>query len=401
VNEAAVKPVWTWGQIRQEPYRLFFPLGIAWAMIGLGVWIPYYFLPQYFQYPGQSHTVLQIQGFLFCFIFGFLCTLLPKILGIKPLGPVQFSIFPIGLTFMALTSLFQVPAAAQAVHLMLLLNFFLFILIRWKTRQGNPPPQFIFIALAMATDMTGTIFHLLALLGWATSPMARAGNLLQFQAFPFLLILGVGGFLLPKLMGNMVMDPKAMLKANGDSPLTLAIPGVVFILSYVVEAWWEFPSGLRAGASMRALIWGWFIFGRLRLHNIPRGLPAYLAGARLSLYAIGLGFVMPLVMPRYALAWEHLIFITGLLWLTLSIAARVLTAHGGRIELLEKFRKQTQAYGILVLLAAISRITTDIWTGGHWLHLAIASLLGLTALAVWSGMYFPLLLVFPAPAPKR
>src|SRR3954464_7862678 len=87
---------WSWSDIRREPYRLLFPLGIAHAAIGIGVWLPYYLWPALIPYPGQAHAVIQLQGFLLSFILGFLCTMLPKVLGIEPIGPLQFSVFPIG-----------------------------------------------------------------------------------------------------------------------------------------------------------------------------------------------------------------------------------------------------------------------------------------------------------------
>src|SRR3989338_9170633 len=139
-----------WKRLRSEPYRLLFPLGLAWAVVGLGVWIPFYFLPRSFPYPGQAHAVIQIQGFLLSFIFGFLCTMLPKVLGVAPLGPWQFAFFPLAITGMAAAALSGAPRVAQTLHLLLLLNFFAFVLRRWPSRQGNPPPAFAFLRPAMA-----------------------------------------------------------------------------------------------------------------------------------------------------------------------------------------------------------------------------------------------------------
>ncbi len=387
----------TWADLRQEPYRLLFPLGMGFIAIGLGIWIPFYFRPQTFPYPGPAHAALQIQGFVLCFIFGFLCTMLPKVLGVAPLGPGQFALFPILLIATPLATVIGATAWGQIFHLLLLVNFVLFIATRWKHRRGNPPAAFAFIALAVSADMIGTLLRLLAggLGGFA---LARTGSLLQFQAFPLLLILGIGNFLLPKLFGNALVQPEDLRSSPNTSFRTLLPWGFLFALSYALDGWVATPLALRVAAGLRAGIWFWFLLRPLHLHHLhrlSRRLPAYLAGARYSLLAMGLGLAMPVFLPAYPVAWEHVIFITGFLWLILSIAARVTAAHGGRLEILQNHRKQTFGYGWLLLLAMSSRVATDIWTRGHWLHLAVAAGFALGAVAWWAWIYAPLLLVLP------
>lgn len=387
-------------RLRAEPYRILFPLGIAGAVIGIGVWIPHFLWPNLIGYPGQSHAVIQIQGFLLCFVFGFLCTMLPKVLGVAPLGSPQFLLFPLGLAGLVTTSLAGAGTAAQLFHLGLLANFLLFIGMRWPTRRANPPVFFVFIAAAMTADATGTALRILGLTGHGTAQTWRLGALLQYQAFPLLLILGVGGFLLPKLFAQTPVDPGS-LRPSEASVKSLAAAATLFLVGFVVESFpYLQPLPLRLGAAIRAAVWGWFLFFPLRLHCIPAGLPAYLTGARFSLYAIGAGLLMPLLLPAYVLAWEHLIYVTGLLWLTLSVAARVLTAHGGSLNLLAKARKTTMAYGWLLVLAALTRAVTDIWTGGRGLHLALASGFALIALTLWTVLFAPLVFRFPGGGKK-
>src|ERR1043165_8519631 len=60
-----------------DPYRLFFPLGILVGLAGVAIWPLNYFgiLTGYW---GMSHAYVQADGFLFCFIAGFLLTALPR-----------------------------------------------------------------------------------------------------------------------------------------------------------------------------------------------------------------------------------------------------------------------------------------------------------------------------------
>lgn len=378
-----------------EPYRVLFPLGLLAAAVGLGVWIPHYFWPQVFTYPGQSHAVLQIQGFLLCFVFGFLGTMLPKVHGVPPLGIAQFLAFPVGLVALIIAALAGFPLTTQIIHLALLANFVAFMILRWPQRRGNPPSLFVFIAMAVLADTTGTVLRIASLAGFASGDAFRLGGLLQFQAFPLLLILGVGGFLLPKLFANEAIDPQR-LKPAGTGTQGLLLAALLFLAGYAVEAFLPaYPLSIRLGSGLRAAVWFWFLLTQLRLQRIPGGLPPYLAAARLSLWFMGLGMLMPVILPRYLLAWEHLVFITGILWLTLSVASRVLTAHGGKLGLLESSRKSVLAFGWLTVLAAATRVSTEIWTGERNLHLALASTFALCGMALWVRPYLGMIFRFP------
>lgn len=378
-----------------EPYRVLFPLGFLGAAVGLGVWIPFYLWPHLFGYPGQSHAVLQIQGFLLCFVFGFLGTMLPKVHGVAPLGPVQFLAFPVGLTALMAAALANLPVTTQIIHLALLANFVVFMLRRWPERRGNPPSFFVFIAVALLADLIGTVLRIASLTGYASGQVFRFSGLLQYQAFPLMLVLGVGGFLLPKLFLNETIDPQR-LKPAGTGTRSLLFAALLFLTGYAVEAFLPaYPLSIRLGSGMRAAVWFWFLLTQLRLQRVPGGLPAYLAAARWSLWFMGLGMLMPVFLPRYLLAWEHLVFITGILWLTLSVASRVLTAHGGKLGLLDSSRKSVLAFGWFTVLAAATRVSTEIWTGERNLHLALASAFALCGMALWARRHIALIFRFP------
>lgn len=391
-----------WAVASQEPYRLLFPLGLLFGALGMGIWIPYFFWPASLPYPGQGHATVQIQGFLLCFIFGFLGTMLPKVLGVRPLGPVQFAVFPLGLSALVIAALAGLPRVAQGFHLLLLLNFVLFVARRWKTRAGQPPPPFVFIALALAADLAGTVLRILALSDLLGPASLRTAALFQYQAFPLLLILGVGSFLLPKLFANVVIDPRNLGPMPAGMPRILPAMGLLFLASFGLEAWgasWlGHSTAVRIASLLRAGVWAWFLFARVRIHTVAYPQPAYLEGARMSLYTIAAGVSLPIFWPAWLLAWEHVTFLGGLMWLTLSIASRVTAAHGGTLHLLARNRKPTVAYGAILVLALAVRVATDIWITTRWLHLAIAAGLGLAVLGIWAWKFLPLFFRLPGRA---
>src|SRR5687768_18256292 len=55
----------------EEPFRMFFPLGLAIGMIGLALW-PLHLLGASMPYPAVMHSRLMIEGFMAAFIIGFL-----------------------------------------------------------------------------------------------------------------------------------------------------------------------------------------------------------------------------------------------------------------------------------------------------------------------------------------
>ncbi len=397
------KKPWDWNKICAEPYRLLFPLGTASAAIGMGIWIPYYFWPQAFSYPGQGHAVIQIQAFLLCFIFGFLTTMLPKILGVKPLDPISYLAFPVLLISIIAASLANAPFLAQIFHLLILINFLGFIARRFPRRKSNPPPAFLFIAVAMLVDTLGIMAKLTALSGYLadslTGPTLRSSSILQYQAFPLLLILGVGGFLLPKLFANGPVDPQA-LRLNSARRLTTPITlCALFLTSYVIEIFGIFNGNgnisLQLAYTLRAAVWTWFLFVEIRIHKVPGKLQPYLGAVRMALYVMAAALFMPIFLPQYMLAWEHMIFISGFMHLTLSIASRVLTAHAGRLDILSMHGRKIRVYGSLLFLSMLTRIATEIWTGGHYLHLALAAAFALSALFMWGRIYVPLVKIHP------
>lgn len=386
-----------WASQRAEPYRILFPLGTLLAVIGMGIWIPFAIWPSAIGYPGQGHAVIQIQGFLMCFIFGFLTTMLPKAMGVRPLGPIAYAAFPVCLIGISLSALAGAPALAQGIHLALLAVFLAFAATRFPQRKSQPPPSFVFIAAAIGLDLIGTLLKLAALLGMTGPTALRAGAILQFQAFPLLLIVGVGGFLLPKLFGQGPIDPRALASQasgfRGQLALVLAL-----LASYGIEIGGLYSGGTlgtRIAYAVRACAFAWFLWKQIRLQKTPGKLPPYLRAARISLWVMAVGLVMPILRPQYMLAWEHVIFLSGFMRLTLSIAARVLTAHAGRMDMLGLHGRQVRIYGMLIVLAMMTRIFTEIWPGGRALHLAVAGVLGILALGIWARLYLPLARIAP------
>src|SRR6476646_10948863 len=106
----------------RDPYRLFFPLGILFGLAGVAIW-PLYSFGLTATYSGRSHAFVQIYGFLYAFVAGFLLTAVPRFTGTQPPSlPTQLSLAAVRLVAAVSSGLrvFAVGTIAfLAAHVML------------------------------------------------------------------------------------------------------------------------------------------------------------------------------------------------------------------------------------------------------------------------------------------
>src|SRR5579883_1668346 len=75
-----------------DPYRIFFPLGIVFGIVGVSIW-PLYYYGVTEGYSGRAHAFVQTDGFLYAFIAGFLLTAVPRFTGTEaPSRRVQYAL---------------------------------------------------------------------------------------------------------------------------------------------------------------------------------------------------------------------------------------------------------------------------------------------------------------------
>ena len=77
-------------ELRREPFRIFFPLGMAVGLAGVAPW-PLYAHGDLTQYPGLLHALSMTQGFLLLPAFGFLGTMLPRRSQTAPLSALELA----------------------------------------------------------------------------------------------------------------------------------------------------------------------------------------------------------------------------------------------------------------------------------------------------------------------
>ncbi|HEV2097144.1 MAG TPA: NnrS family protein [Chthoniobacterales bacterium] len=367
----------------EEPFRIFFPVGMLLAIAGVSLWI-FYYGDILASYPGTSHARLMIEGFMASFIIGFLGTAGPRITStrhfskLELLALLSLDLFAAGLHFGGS------HRAGDALFSLCLMIFLFVIGKRFIRREDSPPPNFALVALGLLNGIIGAM--LVALFeDEVYSAAYRGGALLLEQGFLLLPILGVAPFLLPRLLGIARTDdlPESRTLPRGwmSRAAFAAAIGLTIDGTFVIETF----GSITLAAWLRVAAIALYLSTR-----IPRRGRSFLGDClRLGVVAVVLGIVAEAVWPQYRVGAVHIVFITGFSFVVLTVATRVVFGHSGNAHL---FGKQLPFFiGVLVLLmfAMLSRYVADLAPKARGVHLVAAASFWIVAALIWTGKVLP------------
>lgn len=390
--------------VREEPFRLFFPLGIACGVLGAGHWLCYG-LGLTGGYSGFVHASLQIQGFMACFIFGFLFTAWPKF----TVGPVATG-WEIG-GILAGTALLLASLACEwwrlveAGTLLQLATFGVFMGRRYWRRATLQPPALIFLTIAFLHALAGA-----GLLWWIRLDGPPAfellGRRLLWQGSCLSVVLGMGGHLIPRVLGM----PEGVV-AKAPAPAGWAGVGAAFRGG---QAWWCWLSGglllagfwiehggaEQAGRLLRAVVVTLNLVSLTQVWRLPRVRATFVYGLWTSVWLVVAGVWAAALTTRYHVAALHLVFIGGFSLLVLTVGARVTLSHGGFMRL--EARNRLMAVVIAAILLALPlRLSADSSPERYFSIVASAAALWMGACLLWAAYFIPKMVYreFPAVRP--
>lgn len=368
-----------------EPYRLFFPLGLLWAMVGSWHWLAFH-LQLTTDYGPLYHGLMQMLSFGGCFAAGFLMTALPNFLAAPKARPWELGLAV--LLVMATGGALFVNALRPALMIFfaLLVHLDVFTLRRFLIRQGEPPP-FMYIAWGLAH---GTIA--LPLMLFPISGFPRLGERMLEQGLLLSLVLGIGSFLGARLMGT--FQPPAFLfrQKPGTRPVPpplkmrkiFALGGLLLFVSFLLEA--KFPL---AGKLLRAMTVSaqLLVFGNI--HRRPQSSFLSVRLLWLSFWFLVVGFWMAALLPRYEIGALHIAFIGGFGLMILAMGLRVVASHGGVAGLWEGAAWQLKLAALSVLIAVPLRFAAAFFPTRYTLLLALAAGCWIVALLAWGALTVP------------
>lgn len=376
VGPLAAAPAW-----RREPYRVMFPLGVLLAWGGIAHWLGFA-LQWSDSWRPVFHSIAQIEGFMACFMVGFLFTAIPRRTGTAAPAPWEMALgmlCPIGTTIAAWEQWF---GWSQVFWIALIATLFAFALRRFRAADATrrPPDSFVWVPVALLMGLVGSL--LIGLYGMAGLDYSwhQLGRLLVLQGVFLGLVVGVGGMVLP-LITRGEAPPDSRPDTPGARRLYL-VAAAALIATFVVEVFVSAPAGmLTRGVLILAIL----MFGA-RIGRPPQRAGWHRWLVWLSAWSIPTGYFVAAALPATPQVGLHVVFVAGFALMALAVGLHVTFAHGGRQDLVTGRSWQVPVLGALVMVATASRGLVSLDPERLRLWLGLASTAFLAATLVWMAM---------------
>lgn len=371
----------------EEPFRVFFPLGMLLGVVGILLW-PLFYGGLIEAYPLSAHLRLMIHGFLGSFVFGFLFTAGPRLLSCPRPNQSIIEGFLIISLLQAIFA-FSNPIAADALFLFQLSTAFVLALQGFKLRGDLPPPGFVLGIAGLLSAIAGAALMLICDLGKGGTISYQLSKLLLFQAFPALPLVGIGAFFFPKL----ARTPNPQDLPENPRPtaawLKRAAYAMVTALLFAVSIVIEIKGHHKEAYLLRAFSLAAYLCLETPILTRPRGENSQLMHILCCSAAIVISFALIALYPAQKTAWLHGFFICGLSGSILLVATRVIFGHSGNFVLAMKSRKPLLLAILALLIAAGSRISADFWPEIRITHHVYSAAFWLLVAAVWLAKVGP------------
>ena len=370
-----------------EPYRLLFPMGLGFALVGGAVW-PLHALGA-IPYPGPLHATLMIQGFEQCFVVGFLLTAMPAFTHGPRCHPFELAVAVLALAGFGAAALLGAAAEAQIAFLLSLALLWSAGLRRIAGNERRPPEEFLFVALGLLLGVIGGVLLLARALAAGPVLPPRFPERLLSLGMVLSLVVGVGSLLVPTFAG--MRDPLVIPGVAGPHErrgrrILYGAVIAAFVLAFAAEAAGHPGVGmsLRATAVTAMGLWVWKLV-RLPRRDAP-GWALWAAG-----WMVMAGLWAAALEPGHVIAALHVAFLGGFAVLTMGIGTRVLVSHGKHPLAIE--RRALDPWVLALLVCAIAlRVTAEFRPGQSVNWLAASATLWLVAWIRWAARAMPALI---------
>ena len=256
---------------------------------------------------------------------------------------------------------------------------------RFRVRATSPPPNFALVALGLLNGVIGAL--LLALFqGQLYSASYRIGASLLEQGFVLLPILGVGPYLLARLLNISRAD--ALPESRALPPGWMSRAAFALAVGLTIDA-----TLVAEALGLSAAVAGWLRAGAVLIYllmRVPRHGRSFLGNClRVGMAMLVAGFAVEALWPQYRLGALHIIFLSGFSFIVLTVAIRVVFGHSGNSDLFKKRLPFFVATAVLIFLAMISRYVADLAPTARVVHLVAAALFWIAAVVIWMVKVLP------------
>jgi uncharacterized protein involved in response to NO len=372
--------------LRREPYRLFFPLGLLLAWAGVLHWL-LHAVGVLANYRPIFHAMVQMQGFMTCFVVGFLFTAIPRRTQSAPPATWQLvagALLPVGVTVAAWYESWPVTQGCWLLLIGLLIAF-AFGRLRAGGGGRRPPNSFVWIPVSLLFGVGGALLTGLTGLGEEYLWAHDLGQRLVLQGMFLGLIAGIGGMVLPLLTrGEAPPDGGDGFEDRAVRWLHL---GAAALLG--ISFWIEIAVSLRGGYLLRAAILVALLGGSARLWRPPSVPGWHRRLVWLSGWMLPLGYLLAAAFPFQKKAGLHVTFVGGFALMAFSVGLHVILAHGGHREVVFGKPWQVPLFGGLMLLAASGRALVDFDQARFFVWIGASAAAFLAATLFWALLALP------------
>lgn len=363
----------------EEPFRVFFPLGVLGGLAGVFLWFAPY-LDLGLPHGGLYHGLLQIQGFALAFAVGFLMTSLPRFMEASRSQGWEIGLNAILLVGSGLALYLGAWRVAEFGYMALLAHLLIFALRRFAGGQDNPPPAFVLVGFGLLCGLAGGWFLLYPLSGFI-----RLGQNLLEQGMFLAFVMAVGSHLGPRLLHGDRDYPETEGPVFRKMLWLYCGAGLLLVASFPLEAGWA-PVW---GRLLRALVVTVQLLAAVRIHRRPRAGLWHLYLLWLSFWCVPAGIGLAGLFPDYEMAMLHVTFVSGFGLITLTIASRVVVAHGDFEALWERNAWSLALPGILLVLGTAARLGADLHPAAYLGMLHGGAGLWLLGTLLWGIAFVP------------
>lgn len=375
-----------------EPYRVLFPIGLILGILGISLWPAYVWNLINF-YPSQIHARIMIEGFLSCFVIGFLGTAFPRLLEVRRFSLEESLSWSVAIVGASMFHLFGKALWGDYLFTLSLILLIGSLLVRFRTRKDTPPPGFVLVILGLLCALFGGAAQVVLQLwpDFLSSNSASFFRLILNQGYLLLPVMGIGAFLIPRFFGlpNKQDFPESRSLPTGWIPRALfaLTCGCLVLISFYLES----IGYLRAGYGLRAFSIVLYFFRELPIHQAKFNQGSLALAMRIALASIPLGYLLMAIWPSQQAAFIHVVFISGFSLLTLTVASRVILGHSGRSQLFKFPMKSIYVMTGLLCFAMLTRVSADWMPNIRMSHLGYAAIVWLIGVIVWAVKFMPYL----------
>lgn len=375
--------------IIKEPYRLFFPMGVLIGLYGVGQWF-LYGIGIKSGYSNVEHASIQIQSFLFCFVIGFMLTAMPKFMLSPDCSAREFLYFFILGCANFWNQLTHHWIAVNVGFVLGIMGLYIFIMSRSSNRFAPLPAEFILLFYSFWLGLLGAGAEIAFQMGLIPAWGALMGKEMLQLGFMLAVVLGIGGFMGPRLLGyyaggRVELDPVKKENARKKSLLFYHCVGVILVLSFVPT-----PLGWpQVGALLRAIV---VTVSLILSTKIYKPLPSRTVFTLLlwaSFWFVILGSWGQFLPSQSHMVSKHLVFIGGFSLMAFVVATKVIFSHAGLEARFHHPIYPLWGLGLFFFASLLLRVVADFFPAHYFKFLIGSSLAWICAVVFWLVTVFP------------